>query len=87
MLSNPNPVHMALFKNSGKSASSEGTALPVRRSSALPGTLPAFGPELPGTGFETLPPLAIFTGLFKFLRCLGLGSVGLGLDSVSFHAG
>ena len=44
-------------------------------------------PALPGTGFETLPPLAISTGLFKFLKCLGLNSVGLGLDCVPFHAG
>ena len=69
------------------SGSGEGTTLSVRRSPALTGTLPAFGPALPGTGFETLPPLAISTGLFKFLRCLGLESVGLGLDSVPFHAG
>ena len=65
---------MALIKNSGKSVFSEGTALQVRRSSAL-------------TGFETLSPLAISTGLFKFLKCLGLNSVGLGLDCVPFHAG
>jgi len=66
-LSNPNlnPVHMA-FNKSSESASGEGSALQVRRSSALPGALPAFGPALPGTRFETLPPLAISTGLFKF---------------------
>jgi len=62
-------------------------ALQVWWSSALTGSLPAFGPALPGTGFETLPPLAISTGLFKFLRCLGLSSVGLGLECVPFHAG
>ena len=78
---------MELNKNSGMSASGEVSALQVRRSSALPSVRPAFGPALPGTGFETLPPLAISTGLFKFLKCLGLNLVGLGLDCVPFHAG
>jgi len=74
-------------QNSGMFASGEGLALQVRRSSALPGALPAFGPVLPGTQFETLPPLAISTSLFKFLKSVWLNSVGLGLDCVPFHAG
>ena len=78
---------MASFSNPSMSASGEDSALQTRRSSALFGALPAFGPALPGTRFETLPPLAISTGLFKFLRCLGLSSVGLSLDLVPFHEG
>jgi len=74
-------------QNSGMSASSEGLALQVRWSSALPDALPAFGPAPPGTGFEAFPPLAISTSLFKFLKSLGLNSVGLGLDCVPFHVG
>ena len=41
-LSNPNPVHMALFKNSGMS--SEGTMLQVRRLSASTDSFPVVGP-------------------------------------------
>jgi len=42
---------------------------------------------LPGTGFETLPSLALSTASFKFFKSLGLDSVGLGLDCVPFHSG
>ena len=48
---------------------------------------PGFGPALPGTGFETLPPLAIPSNLFKLLKSLGLNSVGLGLACIPFHSG
>jgi len=67
----PLSVHVA---SSGKSSSNSGTAasgkssvLPVGRASAISDASPAFGPALLGTGFETLPPLAISTSLFKFL--------------------
>ena len=40
-----------------------------------------------GNRFETLPPLAILFKPFQFLKCLGLNSVGLGLDCVPFHCG
>ena len=73
--------------SSGKSATGQTSALQVRRTSTSSSATPAFGPALPGTGFETLPPLAISSNLFKFLKCLGLESVGLSLDCVSFHAG
>ena len=38
-------------------------------------------------GFEHLPPLAISTNLLKFLKCMDLKSVGLGLESVPLHFG
>jgi len=63
------------------------SALQLRWATCSTSAIPAFGLELPGTGFETLPPLEISTSLFKFLKCLGLDSVGLSLDYVSFHAG
>ena len=69
------------------SATGEVSTLQIRRKIAQTVALPVFGPAIPGTGFETLPPLAITTGLFKFLKCLGLTSVGLGLDCVPFHVG
>ena len=75
---------MASFGKLGMTASSKGLAL---RSSANSSAQPAYGPQLPGTGFEFLPPLTISTGLFRFLRCLGLRSVGLSLDCVPFHGG
>jgi len=73
--------------NFGMAAYGKASVLQVRRSSATTSAIPAFGPTLPGTGFETLPPLAISTSLFQFLKCLGLDSVGLSLDCVPFHAG
>ena len=78
---------MASFNSSGMSTSGKGLALQSRRFSANSGARLAFGPDLPGTGFETLPPLTISTGLFRFLKCLGLNSVSLSLDRVPFHGG
>jgi len=78
---------MASFGNLGMSASDKSSALQLRQPSSISGALPAFGPTLPGTGFETLPPLAISTELFRFLKSLGLNSVGLALDCVPFHGG
>jgi len=68
-------------------ASGKSSALQARRSSAISGASPAFGPALPGTGFETLPPLAISLNWFKFLKSVGLRSVVLGLESIPFHSG
>jgi len=87
-LSNPNPLFVQMAFN-GKSRSITGTvsALEVRRSSAATSAIPAFGPVLPGTGFETLPPLAVLFKPFQFLKSLCLKSVGLGLDSIPFSYG
>ena len=68
-------------------ASGEGSALQVRRSAAIPGTLPVFGPALPGTGFETTPPLSIVYKPFHFVKSICMKSVGLGLECVPFHGG
>jgi len=89
-LSKPKPlsVHMVSFGNSRSTSGMVAlTRSPARQASAISGAIPAFGPALPGTGFETLPPLAISTNLFKFLKGMGLDSVGLGLDCVPFHSG
>lgn len=48
---------------------------------------PVFGPALPGTGFEILPPLSIVNKPFHYLKSICLKSVGLGFDCVPFHAG
>ena len=62
-------------------------ALPARQATASSGAILVLGPSLPGTGFETLPSLAISFKPFQFLKCLGLNSVGLELDCVPFHSG
>jgi len=63
------------------------SALQLRWATGSSGTILAFGPALPGTGFETLPPLSILFKPFQFLKFMCLKSVGLGLYSVPFHAG
>ena len=68
-------------------ATGQTSALQLRRATGSSGTISAFGPALPGTGFETLPPLSILFKPFQFLKFMCLKSVGLGLDSVPFHAG
>jgi len=68
-------------------ASGKSSALQARRSSAIFGISPVFGPALLGTEFETLPPRAIPSNLFNFLKSVGLKSVGLGLESIPFHSG
>ena len=57
-----------------------------RRPTAISGGISVHSASLPGTGFETLPPLAISFKPFQFLKSLGLRSVGLGLDCVPFHS-
>jgi len=49
--------------------------------------IPVNSASLPGTGFETLPPLAISSNLLHFLKCMVLKSVGLRLGCVPFHFG
>jgi len=78
---------------SGKSSSDSGmaaliksSALQARKSSSISGAIPVHSTALPGTGFETLPPLAISTNLLKFLKCMDLKSIGLGLSCVPFHS-
>jgi len=87
----PLSVHMAFngnsSANSGTAAAGQTSALQVRRDTALSSAPPAFGPALPGTRFETLPPLAILFKPFQFLKAVCLNSVGLGFDNVPFHAG
>ena len=55
--------------------------------SASTGAPSAYGPKLPGTGFDSKPPLAIVSGIFKFLKSLGLRSIGLSIACVPFHGG
>jgi len=87
----PLSVHMASFGNSssdsGMAVLDRTTALQAQRTSAISGAIPVFGPPLPGTGFETLPPLAILFKPFQFLRFLSLKSVGLGFNCIPFHSG
>jgi len=90
--SNLNLVHMAssassskLGQTSGMSALEEESALQVRRTTAHVDALPAFGPALPGTGFEILPPLMIVNQPFHFVKSLCLKSVGFGLVDVPFY--
>jgi len=73
--------------NFATAATGQTSALQARRDTAIFGALPAFGPTFPGTGFETPPPLAISSNLFKFLKSVGLKSVGLGLENIPFHSG
>jgi len=68
-------------------ASCKPSALQAGRGSAISDTSLVFGPALPGTGFETLPPLTIPSNLLKFLKSVGLNSIGLGVESVPFHSG
>jgi len=68
-------------------AQSETGELQRRHPIAISGGILAHSASLPGTGFETLPPLAISFKPFQFLKSLGLSSVGLGLECVPFHSG
>ena len=74
-------------QNSDMSAFDESSALLVRRGSTVSGVSPAFGPKLPGTGFEPLPPRSLVYKSFQFLKSICLKSVGLGFECVPFHAG
>jgi len=82
---------MAFFgkssSDSGRDALTKSSALQARRGSAISDAISVHGPALPGTRFEILPPLAISTNLLKFLKCMDLKSVGLGLSCVPFHSG
>ena len=72
---------------SGMSAQGGTEELQTHLAMAISGGLPVLSALLPGTGFENPPPLAISFKPFQFLKCLGLKSVGLGLESVPFHSG
>jgi len=82
---------MAFFgkssSDSGMAALTKSLALQGRKGSAIFSAIPVHSPTLPGTGFKTLPPLAISTNLLKFLKCMDLKSVGLGLSCVPFNPG
>ena len=74
---------MAFFVVSGMAFS----ARQLVQASSTSGGRPAFGPTLPGTGFENPPPLPIISGVFNFLKFVGLLSVGLRVVDVPFHGG
>jgi len=82
---------MAFFgkssSDSGMAALTKSSALQARKGFESSDAILLLGLTLPGTGFETLPPLAILFKPFQFLKCLGLNSVGLGLDCIPFHYG
>ena len=60
--------------------------LQLRRSTA-PCEFPAQKAPRSGTGFETLPSLAILSNLLRFLKFLDLKLVDLWLENVPFHFG
>jgi len=68
------------------SAKGETRELQTCRSTAPTGEIPALRAAQSGTGFENPPPLAISSNLLKFLKCMNLKSVGLGLGCVPFHS-
>ena len=90
-LNKPLSVHMASIGNSSSDSSMAAldrtTALQAWRTSAISGVISVFGPALPGTGFETLPPIAILFKPFQCLRSLSLKSVRLGFNCIPFHSG
>jgi len=76
-----------LSSDSGMAALTKSLALQARQGSAISSAIPVHGLALPGTGFETLSPLAISINLLKFLKYMDLKLVGLGLSCVPFHSG
>ena len=74
---------MALLVVSGMASPSRQL---VQASSTSDGR-PAFGPAIPGTGFKNPPPLPIISGIFEFLKFVGLSNEGLGVVDVPFHGG
>ena len=82
---------MAFFGNlgsdSGSSAQSGTWELQMLCSTVPSSEIPALRASQSGTGFENPPPLAISTNLLKFLKCMDLKSVGLGLASIPFRFG
>ena len=75
-----------LGSNSGVSTQSGTRELQMLRSTTHSGEFQAQRAPQLGTGFETLPTLAILFKPFQFLKSLGLNSVGLGLACMSFHS-
>ena len=78
---------MALFGVVGMVFSGAPSVRQARPNSSTTGAQLSFGPTLPGTGFENPPPLPIISGVFKFLKYVGLSSVGLRVVDVPFHGG
>ena len=76
-----------LSSNSGMSAQGGTGELQAHRSTAPTGEISALRAAQSGTGFENPPPLAISSNLLKFLKCMDLKLVGLGLGCVPFHSG
>ena len=76
-----------ISSDSVMSALNRTEALQTRRVSAISCGLPVLSTAVSGTGFETLPPLAISFKPFQFLKSLELNTVGLGFDCVPFHSG
>ena len=73
--------------NSGSSAQRKVRARQAHLPRVRFGEFPAPQALSSGTGFETLPSLAISTNLLKFLKSMNLKSVGLGLENVPLHFG
>jgi len=78
---------MALFSTVGLTFSGAPTARQASLTCSTTGAHLAFGPAYPGTGFENPPPRPIVSGAFKFLKLVGLASVGLRVADVPFHGG
>ena len=78
---------MAFFGFSGMTSFSNLSARRQQQASSTSNGHLTFGPALPGTGFENPPPLPIITGIFQFLKFVGLSSVGLEVVDVPFHRG
>ena len=78
---------MALFGIVGMTFSGAPSARQAREDTSTTGVLLSFGPTYPGTGFENPPPLPIVSGVFTFLKFVGLSSVGLRVVDVPFYGG
>ena len=78
---------MALFGIVGMMFSGAPSARQAWEATSTTGALLSFGLTYPGTGFENPPPLPIVSGIFTFLKFVGLSSVGLKVMDVPFHEG
>ena len=78
---------MALFGIVGLVFNGAPSVPQARLTCSTTGAHLAFGPACPGTGFENPPPRPILSDAFKFLKLVGLASVGLRVVDVPFHGG
>ena len=78
---------MALFGIVGLTFSGAPSVRQASLTCSTTGAHLAFGPAYPGTGFENPPPRPILSGTFKFLKLVGLASVGLRVADVPFNGG